>query len=101
MVNKLTGLLGALQNILRRAPIITIYKSLIKFNLNYGDISYDESFIMLFMKDSNSNGFLNIMHYLLARTDTVTIALQKNFIKNETWNTYSCDTPLCNSFLSF
>ena len=40
-VSKTLGLLRKLQNILPRPPLITIYKSLIRPHLDYGDIFYN------------------------------------------------------------
>ena len=40
-INKTIGLLHKLHNILRRSVLLTIYKSLIRPHLNYGDIIYD------------------------------------------------------------
>ena len=39
-VNKATGLLRKLQGTLRRALLITIFKSFIRIHLDYGDIIY-------------------------------------------------------------
>ena len=44
MVNRTISLLHKLQNILPRAPLITIYKSFIRPHLDYGDILYDQMF---------------------------------------------------------
>ena len=40
-INKTIGLLHKLHNILRRSVLLTIYKSLIRPHLDYGDIIYD------------------------------------------------------------
>ena len=44
MVNRTISLLCKLQNILPRAPLVTIYKSFIRLHLDYGDILYDQIF---------------------------------------------------------
>ena len=44
MVNRTISLLRKLQNILPRAPLVTIYKSFIRPHLDYGDILYDQMF---------------------------------------------------------
>ena len=43
-VNKTTGLLHKLQNLLSRSILITIYKAFIRPHLNYGDIIYDQAY---------------------------------------------------------
>ena len=43
-VNKTIGLLRKLQNILPRGPLLTIYKSFIRPNLDYGDVIYDQHY---------------------------------------------------------
>ena len=43
-VNKTTGLLRKLQNILPRGSLITIFKSFVKPHLDYSDVIYDQSF---------------------------------------------------------
>ena len=43
-INKTISLLLKLQNNLPRAPLIRIYKSFIRPHLDYGDISYDQTF---------------------------------------------------------
>ena len=43
-VNKTIGLLRKLQNILPRGPLLTIYKSFIMPNLDYGDVIYDQHY---------------------------------------------------------
>ena len=48
--NKTIWLLRKLQTLLPRAPLITIYKSLIRPNLDYGDTIYDQTFNMLFQQ---------------------------------------------------
>ena len=41
-ISKTIGLLKKLQKILTRAPLLTIYKSIIRPHLDYGDIIYDK-----------------------------------------------------------
>ena len=43
-VNKTIGLLRNLQNILPREPLLTIYKSLVRPHLDYGDVIYDQHY---------------------------------------------------------
>ena len=43
-VNKTIGIIRKLQNILPRSVLLTIYKSLIRPHLDYGDIIYDKAF---------------------------------------------------------
>ena len=43
-VNKTIGLLRKLQNTLPRPLLLTIYKSLIRPHLDYGDIIYDQAY---------------------------------------------------------
>ena len=40
-VNKTIGLLRKLQNILLREPLLTIYKSFVRPQLDYGEVIYD------------------------------------------------------------
>ena len=47
-VSKTIGLLHKLQKILPRPPLITIYKSLIRTHLDYGDIIYDQAYNVSF-----------------------------------------------------
>ena len=44
MVNRTISLLHKLENILPRAPLVTIYKSFLRPHLDYGDILYDQMF---------------------------------------------------------
>ena len=48
--NKTIGLLRKLQTLLLRASLITIYKSLIRPHLDYGDMIYDQNFNMPFQQ---------------------------------------------------
>ena len=48
--NKTIGLFRKLQTLLPRAPLITIYKSFIRPRLDYGDITYDQTFNMSFQQ---------------------------------------------------
>ena len=48
--NKTIRLLLELQILLRRAPLITIYKPFIRPNLDYGDMIYDQTFNMSFQQ---------------------------------------------------
>ena len=43
-VNKTSGLLCILQNILSREPLLTIYKSFVRPHLDYGDVIYDQNY---------------------------------------------------------
>ena len=53
-INKTTGLLCKFQNFLSRNPLLTIHKSFIRPHLYYGNIIYDQSYIiLLFVKDWN------------------------------------------------
>ena len=47
-VNKTIGLLHKLQDTLTRKLLITIFKSLIRPHLDYGDIIYDQAYNTLF-----------------------------------------------------
>ena len=48
--NKTIGLFRKLQTLLPRAPLITIYKSLIRPQLDYGDMVYDQTLNMSFQQ---------------------------------------------------
>ena len=48
--NKSIGLLRKFQTLLPRAPLITIYKSVIRPHLDYGDMIYDQTFNILFQQ---------------------------------------------------
>ena len=48
--NKNIGLLRKIQTFLPRTPLITIYKSFIRPNLDYGDIIFDQIFNMSFLQ---------------------------------------------------
>ena len=48
--NKNIGLLHKIQTFLPRTPLITIYKSFIRPNLDYGDIIFDQIFNMSFLQ---------------------------------------------------
>ena len=43
-INKITGLLRKLQNVLPRSALLTIYKSFIRPHLDYSDIIYDQAY---------------------------------------------------------
>ena len=43
-VNKTIGIIRQLQNVLPRSALLTIYKSFIRPNLDYGDVIYDQAF---------------------------------------------------------
>ena len=43
-VSKTIGLLRKLQKILRKPPLITIYKSFMRSHLDYGDIIYNQAY---------------------------------------------------------
>ena len=44
--NKTIGLLRQLQNLLPRTALITIYKAFVTLHLDYGDILYDQAFVL-------------------------------------------------------
>ena len=48
--NKTIRLLRKLQTLFPRAPLITIYKSFIRRHLDYGDMTYDQTFNMFFQQ---------------------------------------------------
>ena len=53
-INKIRGLLCKFQNFLPRKPLLTIHKSFIRPHLYYGNIIYDQSYIILLsIKDWN------------------------------------------------
>ena len=53
-INKTTGLLRKFQNFLPRKPLLTIHESFIRPLLYYGNIIYDQSYIILLsIKDWN------------------------------------------------
>ena len=53
-INKTTGLLCNFQNFLPTKPLLTIHKSFIRLHLYYGNIIYDQSYIILLsIKDWN------------------------------------------------
>ena len=54
-ISKTTGLLGKLQKILTRAPLLTIYNSFIRPHLDYGDIIYDITYNSLFQQNISYN----------------------------------------------
>ena len=61
--NKTIGLLRKIQTHFPRAPLITMYKSLIRPHLDYGDMIYDKTFNMSFqqkMKIIQYNAVLSI-----------------------------------------
>ena len=43
-VNKTIGIIRKLQNVLPRSALITIYKSIMRPHLDYGDTIYDKAF---------------------------------------------------------
>ena len=49
-INNPIVLLRKLQTLLPRAPLITIYKSVIRSHLDYGDMIYDQTFNMSFQQ---------------------------------------------------
>ena len=53
-VNKTTGLLRKLQNILHRELLFAIFKLLVRPHLDYGDVIYDQIIIILFIKKMES-----------------------------------------------
>ena len=50
-ISETIGLLRKLQQILTRAPLLTIYKSFIRPHLDYGDIIYDRAYNSSFHQD--------------------------------------------------
>ena len=66
-INKTIRLLRKLQNNLPRAPLITIHKSFVRPNLDYGDILYDQTF------NNSSHERLELIQYnaVLAITGAV------------------------------
>ena len=61
-VSKTIGLLLKLQKLLPRPPLITIYKTLIRPYLDYGDIVNDQAFNVSFIRNSS--------HYKAALANT-------------------------------
>ena len=53
-VNKTVGLLQKLQNILPRGSLLTIFKSLVRRHLDYGDVLYDQSYNNTFRQKMES-----------------------------------------------
>ena len=53
--NKTIGILRKLQTLLLRAPLITIYKSLISPHLDYGDMIFDQTFNMSFQQKNGNH----------------------------------------------
>ena len=49
-INKTIGLLRKLQNILPRSSLLTIYKSFIRPNFDYGDVIYDQMYNVSFQQ---------------------------------------------------
>ena len=49
--NKSLGLFCKLQTLLPRAPLVTLYKSFIRPDLDYGNVIYDQTFNMLFQQN--------------------------------------------------
>ena len=47
-INKTTGLLCKLQNLLPRSSLILIYKAIVRPHLDYDDILYDQAFYLFF-----------------------------------------------------
>ena len=43
-INKTTGLLRKLSNLLPRQALVTIYKAFVRPHLDYGDVLYDQAF---------------------------------------------------------
>ena len=76
--NKTVGLLRKLRTLLPRAPLITIYKSLIRPHLDYGEMIYDQTFNMSFQQKMKT-----IQHNAaLAITGTIRGSSRENFTKN-------------------
>ena len=53
-VNKTTGLLRKLHNILPRLSLLTTYNSFIRPHLDYGDVIYDQAYTVLFQQKIES-----------------------------------------------
>ena len=43
-VNRITGIIRSLQNVLLRPALFTIYKSFTRLHLDYGDIIYNKAY---------------------------------------------------------
>ena len=43
-VNRITGIIRSLQNVLLRPALFTIYKSFTRLHLDYGDIIYNKTY---------------------------------------------------------
>ena len=76
--NKIIGLLHKLQTLLPRAPLITIYKSIIRPHLDYGDTIYDQTFNMSFQQKMETFQY----YAALAITGAIRIPVRKNYTKN-------------------
>ena len=77
-VNKTIGLLHRLQNILPRSAMLTIYKTFIRPQLDYGDIIYDQTYNASFHQK------LELLQYnaCLTITGAIEVFQMKNYIKN-------------------
>ena len=60
-VNKTIGLLGKLHNTLPRLPLVTICKSFIRPHIDYGDIIYDQEYIVLFHQKLESIQYISAL----------------------------------------
>ena len=54
-ISKTIGLLGKIQKILSRPPLLTIYKSFIRRHLDYSDIIYDKAYNSSFHQNFREN----------------------------------------------
>ena len=44
-ISKTTGMLRKLQCVTPRFPFLTMYKTFVRFHLDYGDIKYEKAYI--------------------------------------------------------
>ena len=64
-VNKAIGLLRKLQNTLPRPRLLTIYKSIIRSHLDYGDIIYDQVYSVSIQQKHLKRNFLKSLAWNL------------------------------------
>ena len=72
-MKKTLDLLRKLQNLLPRSALITIYKSFVRPQLDYGDILYDQDYNVPFHKKLESNKY----NACLAIAETISGACKK------------------------
>ena len=82
-VKKPIGLLRKFQQILPRQSLITIYQSLIRLHLDYGDIVYDRAFNESFHKNFESIQYNAALAITGARRGTFS-RIRLRFLKIET-----------------